>query len=119
MSRHLCLWLLAALLWLPHVQAEPSMHSSLPLIAVAELPAEARDTLQAIKRGGPFAYDRDGAVFRNYERILPQQPRGYYREYTARTPGARNRGARRIVCGPPVECYYTADHYRTFKRIRE
>ena len=86
---------------------------------MAALPAEARDTLQAIRRGGLFAYDRDGAVFRNYERILPGQPRGYYREYTVETPGARNRGARRIVCGPPVECYYSADHYQTFKRIRE
>ena len=89
------------------------------IIAVAELPAEARDALRAIKQGGPFAYPRDGVAFKNYERILPQQPRGYYREYTVKTPGARNRGARRIVCGKPVECYYTADHYQTFKRIRE
>ena len=94
-------------------------HNVLTSITAAELPAEARDTLHAIKRGGPFAYERDGVVFKNYERILPQRQRGYYREYTVRTPGARNRGARRIVCGPPVECYYTADHYRTFKRIRE
>ncbi|MCR4299134.1 MAG: ribonuclease [Gallionella sp.] len=108
--------LLALLLWLPQVQAG---QAELALIAMAELPAEARVTLQAIKRGGPFVYERDGAVFRSYERILPKQPRGYYREYTVRTPGARNRGARRIVCGPPVECYYTADHYQTFKRIRE
>jgi len=126
MSRHLRLWMLAALLWLPQAQAadtvgqaEPAMQTGLPAIAVAELPAEARDTLQAIKQGGPFAYDRDGAAFKNYERILPKQPRGYYREYTVKTPGARNRGARRIVCGPPVECYYSADHYQTFKRIRE
>src|SRR3989338_3001677 len=126
MSRHLRLWMLAALLWLPQAQAAdtaggggPAVQPGLPAIAVAELPAEARDTLQAIKQGGPFAYERDGVVFKNYERILPKQPRGYYREYTVRTPGARNRGARRIVCGPPVECYYTADHYQTFKRIRE
>ena len=97
----------------------PPGKGAIGVIAVAELPAEARDTLQAIKQGGPFAYERDGAVFRNYERILPEQPRGYYREYTVRTPGARNRGARRIVCGPLPECYYTADHYQTFKRIRE
>lgn len=89
------------------------------IIAVTELPAEARDTLQVIKQGGPFAYPRDGVMFKNYERILPKQPRGYYREYTVKTPGARNRGARRIVCGPLPECYYSPDHYRTFKRIRE
>jgi len=109
-------FLLALLLWLPQVQAG---QAELAVIAMAELPAEARVTLQAIKRGGPFVYERDGVVFRNYERILPQQPRGYYREYTVKTPGARNRGARRIVCGKPVECYYSADHYQTFKRIRE
>jgi len=114
------LWLLAALLWLPQVQAaDAAEQAGLPLITVAQLPAEARDTLQAIKRGGPFAFERDAAVFGNYERILPNQPRGYYREYTVKTPGARNRGARRIVCGPPVECYYTADHYKSFKRIQE
>ncbi|MBI5438802.1 MAG: ribonuclease [Nitrosomonadales bacterium] len=88
-------------------------------IAVAELPAEAHDTLRAIEQGGPFAYERDGTMFKNYERVLPQQARGYYREYTVKTPGARNRGARRIVCGKLPECYYSPDHYRTFKRIRE
>ena len=114
------LGLLALLLWLPQAHAATvTEQGGLPFIAVAELPAEARDTLRAIKQGGPYAYDRDGVVFKNYERILPKQPRGYYREYTVRTPGVRNRGARRIVCGPPVECYYTADHYRSFKRIRE
>lgn len=118
MSRNLRLWLLASLLWLPQVQAAAEQ-GGLPYIAVAELPAEARDTLRAIKQGGPFAYDRDGVVFKNYERILPKQQRNYYREYTVKTPGLRHRGARRIVCGPPVECYYTADHYKTFKRIRE
>lgn len=118
MTRSLRLWLLAALLWLPQVQATEAVRG-MPVIAVADLPAEARDTLQAIKRGGTFAYGRDDVVFKNYERILPKQPRGYYREYTVKTPGARNRGARRIVCGEPAECYYTADHYQTFKRIRE
>lgn len=88
-------------------------------IAVAELPAEARDTLRDIKRGGPYAYDRDGVVFGNFERLLPRQPRGYYHEYTVRTPGVRSRGARRIISGQGGEYYYTADHYRTFKRIRE
>lgn len=88
-------------------------------IAVAELPAEARQTLHAIKQGGPFSYDRDGVVFGNLERLLPKQPRGYYHEYTVKTPGAHNRGARRIVAGGPGEYYYSADHYQTFKRIRE
>ena len=121
MARSLRFWwvLLAALLWLSPGQAEPVVQSGLPVIAVTELPAEARDTLRAIKQGGPFAYDRDGVVFKNYERILPKQPRGYYREYTVKTPGVRHRGARRIVCGLPVECYYSADHYQSFKRIRE
>ena len=121
MSRHLRLWLLAALLWLPQAQAVATQpeQASPATIAVAELPAEARDALYAIKQGGPFAYERDGVAFGNHERILPGQPRGYYREYTVETPGARNRGARRIVCGPLPECYYTADHYQTFKRIRE
>ena len=96
MARSLRFWwiLSAALLWLPSGQAEPLMQNGFPVIAVAELPAEARETLQAIKQGGPFAYPRDGAPFKNYERILPQQPRGLYREYTVKTPGARNRGAR-------------------------
>jgi len=107
-------WLLA-LLWLPCGHAA----GQVGIIAAAELPAEARDTLRAIKQGGPYAYARDGVVFKNYQRILPKQSRGYYHEYTVRTPGAHNRGARRIICGQPAECYYTADHYQTFKRIRE
>lgn len=120
-ARSLRLWLLAALLWFTQAQAAELVDaaSGLPVIAVAELPPEGRDTLQLIKQGGPFPHGRDGVVFRNYERVLPKQPRGYYREYTVKTPRARNRGARRIVCGKPVECYYTADHYRTFKRIKE
>jgi ribonuclease T1 len=88
-------------------------------IATADLPPEARTTLQLIEQGGPFPYSRDGVVFGNYERILPQRPRGYYHEYTVRTPRARNRGARRIIAGRQGERYYTADHYRTFWRIRE
>lgn len=108
--------LLAAWLCLPPAQAAEAV---LPDIAAAELPAEARDILQLIKRGGPFPYAQDGRVFRNFERVLPQRPRSYYHEYTVKTPGARNRGARRIVCGPLPECYYSADHYQTFKHIRE
>ena len=115
--------LLLAMLSLPAVaqayQSGRSGQDGLPVVAAAELPAEARDTLRAIRQGGPYAYPRDGVVFKNYERVLPRQSRGYYHEYTVKTPGARNRGARRIVCGRPVECYYTADHYQTFKRIRE
>ena len=92
-------------------------------IRAAELPAEARSTLAAIRRGGPFPYGRDGTTFFNREGLLPRRPRGYYTEYTVRTPGARNRGARRIVAGgdPPRsgEYYYTPDHYRSFLRIRE
>ena len=88
-------------------------------IALSTLPREAQQTLQTIKRGGPFAFERDGVVFGNYERLLPQRNRGYYHEYTVPTPGAKNRGARRIVSGRGGEYYYSADHYRTFKRIRE
>jgi ribonuclease T1 len=96
---------------------------ALPEVALAALPAEAREVHALIHRGGPFPYDRDGVVFGNREKLLPLQPRGYYREYTVRTPGANNRGARRIVCGgkpaAPDACYYTDDHYRSFRRIRE
>ena len=88
-------------------------------IAAAELPPEAQQTLRAIKRGGPFAYERDGVVFGNYEHELPERPRGYYHEYTVRTPGKRNRGIRRIVAGGVGEYYYSSDHYQTFRRIRE
>lgn len=88
-------------------------------IALADLPVEARATLVLIKAGGPFPQQQDGRTFGNREKLLPQRDRGYYREYTVRTPGARERGARRIVAGKGGEFYYTADHYRTFKRIRE
>jgi ribonuclease T1 len=74
-------------------------------------------TLNLIERGGPFPHKQDGTVFGNRERRLPQQPRGYYREYTVRTPGASTRGARRVVRGDGGELYYTRDHYRTFLRI--
>ena len=93
--------------------------SAAQVIKVADLPPEAHETLRLIKQGGPFPYPRDGVVFGNFEKRLPQQPRGYYREYTVRTPGVRNRGARRIVCGAPVECYYSNDHYQTFRHIKE
>jgi len=92
-------------------------------IHVDALPKEGREVLARIHAGGPFRYERDGVVFGNREKLLPGKPRGYYHEYTVPTPGARNRGARRIVCGgpktEPVACYYTADHYQSFARIRQ
>jgi ribonuclease T1 len=91
---------------------------ALPEIPVAELPKEARETLALVKRGGPFPYRKDGSTFGNFEQRLPARARGYYREYTVPTPGARDRGARRIVAGGG-EYYYTDDHYRSFRRIRE
>ena len=83
------------------------------------LPPEAVTTLELIERGGPFPYDRDGTVFQNRERRLPDQPRGFYREYTVETPGSPDRGSRRIVTGgnPPEVYYYTDDHYRSFRRV--
>jgi ribonuclease T1 len=90
-------------------------------VQVAELPRQAQDTYRLIPSGGPFPYDKDGTVFGNRERLLPAQPRGYYREYTVTTPGAKDRGARRIVCGGPAKapeaCFYTADHYASFRKI--
>ncbi len=88
-------------------------------IALEQLPREARQTLALVKAGGPFAYARDGSVFGNREGLLPKRKRGYYREYTVKTPGAKDRGARRIVAGVAGEYYYTDDHYRSFKRIIE
>jgi len=94
----------------------------LPEVALADLPKEARDLRALIDKGGPFHYSRDGVIFGNREHILPPKPRGYYHEYTVRTPGARDRGARRVVCGGPMTmpdvCYYSDDHYQTFRRIR-
>lgn len=97
---------------------------SLDSVSLSSLPPEAQRTLQLIKQGGPFPYPRkDGSTFGNYEKRLPYQPRGHYREYTVPTPGSRDRGARRIVAGNPPETsgeyYYTDDHYRSFRRIKE
>jgi ribonuclease T1 len=88
-------------------------------IPADELPREARETLALIRAGGPFPYPQDGKTFQNREKLLPPRSRGYYREYTVKTPGARDRGARRIVAGNGGEFYYTADHYRSFQRIIE
>lgn len=101
-------------------EAPPARRAqSIPEVSVAALPPEARTTLALIERGGPFPYERDGIVFRNFEKRLPQRERGYYREYTVKTPGLTHRGARRIVAGRGGELYYTDDHYETFKRIRK
>jgi len=83
------------------------------------LPAEALATLELIRKGGPFPYAKDGAVFANREGALPKEKRGYYREYTVRTPHVRTRGARRIIWGAGGEYYYTDDHYNHFWRIKE
>ena len=99
--------------------AEPPIAGA---VRVADLPEQARDTLRLIDRGGPFPYRKDGSVFGNRERRLPPKPYGYYREYTVPTPGLKHRGARRIVCGgerpaKPDACYYTEDHYASFRLI--
>jgi len=87
-------------------------------VRLEELPSEARATLALIESGGPFPYPQDGRVFSNREKLLPIQSSGYYHEYTVRTPGVRDRGARRIVAGGGGEHYYSTDHYRSFRRIR-
>ena len=90
-------------------------------LAVAELPRQGAQVYGLIFQGGPFEFEKDGVVFANRERLLPLAKRGYYHEYTVATPGARNRGVRRIVCGGQVRtpdiCYYTADHYASFRKI--
>ena len=93
-----------------------------PTVAVADLPRQGQQTYQLILQGGPFPFGKDGSVFGNRERLLPRERRGYYREYTVETPGARDRGARRIVCGgkqrtTPDACWYTSDHYSSFRKI--
>jgi len=94
-------------------------HQPLPLISLADLPYEARQTVRLIRRGGPFPYERDGVVFGNFERLLPRRERGYYREYTVLTPALNHRGTRRIIMGRGGELYYTDDHYRSFRQVRE
>lgn len=114
------LLLLAALLF--GQSSHAFFGNSSDTIQASQLPPEGRQVLLQIKQGGPFAHPRkDGSVFGNFEKRLPRQPRGYYREYTVPTPGAKNRGARRIVTGgnPPVEFHYTDDHYRSFRQIKE
>ncbi|MFD0739746.1 ribonuclease domain-containing protein [Lysobacter koreensis] len=99
---------------------QPAEAGRSPASAYPEfLPREAHAVLAAIARGGPYAYRQDGGVFQNRERLLPAQPRGYYREFTVATPGSDDRGARRLITGgePPVEYFYTEDHYRSFRRF--
>jgi ribonuclease T1 len=92
--------------------------SGLPWILEEELPAEGRATLALIDRGGPFPFpDKDGSTFGNFEGLLPDQPRGYYQEYTVITPGSSDRGARRVITGASGEFYWTVDHYNSFERI--
>ena len=102
--------------------------TSFLLVAVAELPREARETLTLVRKGGPYPYAKDGSIFSNREHILPLEPRGFYHEFTVKTPHARDRGARRVICGgalvkqrPQVLelCYYTDDHYASFRKIKE
>ncbi len=111
--------------WMPaavHAKGPLQLDSHTPL-HVAQLPPQGRATYALIRQGGPFPYDKDGTVFGNRERLLPPYKRGYYREYTVATPGVRHRGARRIVCGgkpvAPDTCYYTADHYNSFRELIE
>ena len=100
----------------------PSPAAFAETVTAAQLPLQGRSMLVLIYQGGPFRHDKDGAVFGNRERLLPANGRTYYREYTVRTPGERSRGARRIVCGglqaaAPDACFYTDDHYASFRKI--
>ena len=99
--------------------AQRGPHDAIAEVHASQLPPEAHHTVALIRSKGPFPYAKDGSVFGNREGLLPRQPRGYYREYTVKTPGQRNRGARRIVAGRGGELYYTEDHYNRFRRIRE
>ncbi|WP_159836970.1 ribonuclease [Burkholderia sp. 8Y] len=103
------------------IETRQARNDGFATVAVARLPRQAVETLQLIQAGGPFPYEKDGVVFGNRERLLPRHARGYYHEYTVPTPRARDRGARRIVCGGAKrqidDCYYSDDHYASFKRI--
>lgn len=99
-------------------QPQKDPESGLTFVAVADLPKEAQQTLKLIDKGGPYPYSRDGVVYSNFEKILPKESSGYYHEYTVKTPGEKDRGARRIVTGKNSERYYTDDHYQSFRRIR-
>ena len=97
--------------------AQERVQLSLADICAKALPTEARETLRLIEKGGPYPFDRDGIVFGNFEKRLPIKERGYYHEFTVRTPGVKHRGEQRIVTGKGGEKYYSDDHYKTFKRV--
>lgn len=124
MGAHIVKRVLVVLLtWLLCSVAPARENTRLPSVDITALPFEAQRTIMLIKQGGPYPYPKDGAVFGNYERLLPERKRGYYREFTVATRGERGRGARRIITGgdaaEPTEYYYTDDHYASFRRIRE
>ena len=116
-------WLAGALVAFAFVPPCAAQRAEAPAaiaeVPLAQLPHEARETVALIRKGGPFPYAKDGAVFGNRERVLPPAKRGYYREYTVKTPGVRNRGPRRIVAGASGEIYYSDDHYNHFRRVRD
>jgi ribonuclease T1 len=118
----LAFFLAAALVTAPAAKESPELSAGSATVALSSLPPEARQTHQSILQGGPYPYRKDGSTFGNRERQLPAKPRGFYKEYTVKTPGSPDRGARRIVCGGtepvrPEACFYTADHYASFRRI--
>lgn len=122
LKRALAVWLFAALLVSGSaLSSAATQTNALSVIRLNGLPEQATQIHALIHQGGPFASEKDGVVFGNRERILPSKTRGYYREYTVPTPGLRHRGKRRMVCGglprTPDICYYTADHYASFRRI--
>ena len=124
-----CLAVLSLVLELTLAPIAAQARGSVPIdsvstVALAELPKNGQQTYALIFKGGPFAHGKDGTVFGNFERILPRKQRGYYREYTVRTPGRSGRGAKRIVCGGwtpviPDACYFSHDHYASFRKIVE
>jgi ribonuclease T1 len=104
---------------MPLLGASGGQRRRIPTVNATDLPKEARQTIALIKKGGPYPYKQDGVVFGNVEGLLPRHERGYYREFTVPTPGAGNRGARRIIAGREGELYYSDDHYASFRRVRE
>jgi ribonuclease T1 len=112
---------LVAVSWVGTGSAASAALPDVQTMALRDLPPEGRDTYQLVHLGGPFPFEKDGVVFGNRERLLPRMSRGYYREYTVRTPMAHNRGARRLVCGGPTTrpdtCFYSSDHYASFRKV--
>jgi ribonuclease T1 len=117
-----CIFFALVVAWPHTIHAKETANWLVNEIAYADLPKQGRAVYDQIHRGEPFSHSKDGSIFFNRERLLPKHTRGYYREYTVRTPGVKHRGARRIVCGglqvsQPDVCYYTADHYASFRKI--